>query len=101
MQALGLQTYVWNNNLRSTFLLAGFPVLLLLMVFALELGALATGLLPSQGGFEADVGSALSLMAASTPIALGVALVWFAIAYLFNQVIIDAATGARKVERSD
>jgi heat shock protein HtpX len=101
MQALGLQTYIWNNNLRSIFLLAGFPVLLLVMVFGLELAALVTGLLPSQGTFEGDVEFALGLMAASTPVALGVALVWFAIAYLFNQVIIDAATGSRKVERKD
>jgi heat shock protein HtpX len=40
-------------------------------------------------------------MVASAPTAILVALVWFAIAYLFNQVIIDVATGARKVERAD
>ena len=28
MQAVGLRTYIWNNNLRSAFLLAGFPLVL-------------------------------------------------------------------------
>ncbi len=34
MQAVGLQTYIWNNNLRSIFLLAGFPFLLFLLLYA-------------------------------------------------------------------
>ena len=29
MQAVGLQTYIWNNNIRSVLLLIGFPILLL------------------------------------------------------------------------
>ena len=37
MQAVGLQTYIWNNNLRSIFLLAGFPVLLLVLLFNLTM----------------------------------------------------------------
>ena len=35
---VGLQTYIWNNNIRSALLLIGFPVLLLGMVFFLTLG---------------------------------------------------------------
>src|SRR5260221_14106012 len=101
MQAVGLQTYIWNNNIRSVLLLAGFPVVLLGMIFILELGMLWSGLLPPQGSASADMAYALGLMAASAPIVIAVALVWFAIAYLFNQVIIDAATGSRKVERKD
>ena len=97
MQALGLQTYIWNNNLRSLLLLVGFPILLIAMICSLELGAAAAGLLPSHDeGF-----SLIGLMAASAPGALAVAAVWFVIAYLFNQVIIDIATGSRPVERKD
>ena len=43
MQAVGLQTYIWNNNIRSAVLLAGFPVLLLGMVFFLVLGMIWGG----------------------------------------------------------
>ncbi|HWA60718.1 MAG TPA: M48 family metallopeptidase [Caulobacteraceae bacterium] len=98
MGSVGLQTYIWNNNLRSLFLLAGFPVLLIGIVCSLELGAAVAGLLPppDEGG-----PSLLGLMAASAPGAILVAGVWFVIAYLFNQVIIDIATGAHAVERKD
>ena len=46
MQALGLQTYIWNNNIRSALLLIGFPILLLGMVFCLTLGMIWAGMLP-------------------------------------------------------
>ena len=32
VQAVGLQTYIWNNNLRSTLLLIGFPLLLITQI---------------------------------------------------------------------
>jgi heat shock protein HtpX len=101
MPAVGLQTYIWNNNLRSAFLLAGFPVLLLGIVFALTLGMIWAGMLPPTGSAGGDVAEALSFMAISAPAAIAVSLVWFVIAYVFNQSIIDVATGARKVEPSE
>ena len=33
--ATGLRTHIWNNNLKSVLLLAGFPVLLMLRLFFL------------------------------------------------------------------
>ena len=41
--AVGLQTYIWNNRLKSVLLLAGFPFLLLLICFALALVIAALG----------------------------------------------------------
>lgn len=35
LTAAGLRSHIWNNNLRSVLLLAGFPVLLVLMGLAL------------------------------------------------------------------
>jgi heat shock protein HtpX len=96
MEAIGLQTHIWNNNLRSAFLLAGFPVLLLLMVYVLVLGMIGAGYLPAQGG---DAATAAVYMLAAAPLAIGVSLVWFAIAYFANTAIIDAMTGARPVTR--
>ena len=43
VQAVGLQTFIWNNNARSLFLLAGFPVLLALLWFAVQLILLGSG----------------------------------------------------------
>jgi heat shock protein HtpX len=101
MQAVGLQTYIWNNNIRSVLLLAGFPVLLLGMVFCLEMGMIWGGLLPASGSFAADVGYALRLMIGSAPVAIVVAAIWFVIAYVFNGAIIDMATGAKPVSREE
>ncbi len=89
MGAVGLQTHIWNNNLRSGFLLAGFPVLLLVIVWALT------------AVFVGNMGMAFQLMVISAPAAIVVSLVWFVIAYFSSQTIIDLATGAKKVERKD
>ena len=97
MQALGLQTYIWNNNIRSILLLIGFPILLLGMVFFLTLGAIWARVLPDGAG--GPIPSALGIMAGAAPLALIVAGVWFVIAYFFNQAIIDFATGSRPVTR--
>ena len=99
MHAVGLRTYIWNNNIRSGLLLAGFPVLLLGMVYAMTLGLMAGRMLPTTGTAGGDMAYAAGLMAASAPLALTAAAIWFAIAYVFNQSIIDMATGARKVGR--
>jgi heat shock protein HtpX len=100
MHAVGLRTYIWNNNIRSGLLLAGFPILLLGMVYVITLGMIGARMLPTTGTAGGDLAYAAGLMAASAPLAILVAGIWFAIAYFFNQSIIDMATGARKVERS-
>ena len=101
MQAVGLQTYIWNNNIRSVLLLIGFPFLLLGMVFFLTLGMIWARMLPSGDGYGGAIPYALHLMIAAAPLAIVVALVWFAIAYVFNQAIIDFATGSRPVTRTE
>ena len=94
MGAVGLQTYIWNNNIKSTLLLAGFPVLLLGMVYALVLLLMGFGYLP------ADVPPG-ELMLRFAPLSIGAALVWFVIAYFSYQTIIDVSTGAHPVSRQE
>ncbi|WP_269513631.1 M48 family metallopeptidase [Brevundimonas subvibrioides] len=102
MAAVGLQTHIWANNTRSTLLLIGFPVMLTLVLFGLELVLMGFGFLPNSGGtLGQDIGLALSMLAGTIPLAVVVALIWFAIAWFGNQAMIDAMTGARKVERRD
>lgn len=99
--AYGLQTHIWNNNGKSVLLLAGFPVLLLLLTYALFLlyagfmGLGAAGVDPNIGPFV----WAAKALAESWPWALAGAILWFGIAYAFYQNIIDAATGAKPVTR--
>lgn len=100
--AFGLQTHIWNNNWKTVLLMAGFPVLLLLVTYALFL--LYAGLTGTYVGNDPVAGYFIwagDALAGAWPFALIGALVWFAIAYLFYQGIIDAATGARKVERRE
>jgi heat shock protein HtpX len=103
MAAYGLQTHIWNNNWKSVLLMAGFPLLLLILTYGLFLlFAGAAGV--SVPGADAEMAPfiwAADALANAWPYALVGAGVWFAIAYLFYQSIIDAATGARKVERRD
>jgi heat shock protein HtpX len=94
MGAVGLQTYIWNNNIKSTLLLLGFPVLLLGMVYAFVLMLMGFGYLPP------DVPPG-QVMLGSAPLAIGAALVWFVIAYFSYQTIIDVSTGAHPVSRQE
>lgn len=101
MGPVGLYTHIQANNTRSVILLAGFPVLLTGLVWALTAGLMGAGVLPSTGSVAGDLARATQLLVVSLPLAVGVSLVWFAIAYYANQTIIDLATGARPVSRQD
>lgn len=95
LKSYGLKTYIWNNRLKSLFLLAGFPVLLLLICFAFALVLSALDSPDVISGF----GRAFELVPALVPIAIVGALIWFVIAFFANTAIIGAVTGARKVDR--
>jgi heat shock protein HtpX len=93
MQAVGLRTHAWNTAIRSVLLLAGFPVLLTMMGYAAAL-LIVAGDAPSvrQGMIQAA-----RLLPVIVPAALALACLWFAIAWLAHNVILDLVTGARRV----
>lgn len=98
--AYGLQTHIWNNNWKTVLLMAGFPVLLLLLMYGLFLGY--AGLTGTYYGNDPMTGYFIwagDALAGAWPFAIAGAILWFGIAYAFYQNIIDAATGAKKVER--
>jgi len=100
--AYGLQTHIWNNNWKTVLLMAGFPVLLLLLTYGLFL--LYAGFTGTFVGNDPVSGYfiwAADALAGAWPFAIIGAGVWFAIAYFAYQGIIDAATGAKKVERRE
>ncbi|MBU4039221.1 MAG: M48 family metallopeptidase [Alphaproteobacteria bacterium] len=100
MGAVGLQTHIWANNTRSLLLLAGFPVLMIFIIYGLQLVLMGFGFLPGTGrGLGDDMALAASWLGGTIPLAFIVAGIWFAIAYFGSQTMIDAMTGARKVER--
>lgn len=102
MGAVGLKTHIWANNTRSVLLLAGFPVLMVGVLYGAQLILMGLGFFPgSGGGLGEDMVLAASGLSYTVPLALVISAIWFVIAYLGHQAMIDAMTGARKVERRD
>ncbi|MEZ5920469.1 MAG: M48 family metallopeptidase [Parvularculaceae bacterium] len=99
MGSYGLATHIWNNNLKSTLLLAGFPVLLLLLNYGLNVGLVGLtrdDLTPGQG-----LVLAFQYMRESWPFAFFGAAIWFGIAWASHQALINMSTGARGVTREE
>ncbi len=99
MGAFGLQTHIWSNNFKSVLLLLGFPILLLVLIFALFL--LVVGLGGNANSLAAAIPEALALMQRYWVFALIAAGGWFVIAGLFHQQMINAAVGAQGLSRKD
>lgn len=95
MRAVGLRTYIWNNAWKAALLLAGFPVLLLLICYAVALLFIED----SADSFLSGLRQAAELMPALVPAILVITAIWFGIAWLANQKILDFLTGAHPVTR--
>lgn len=95
--AVGLQTHIWNNQIKSVLLLLGFPLLLLVLLGVLcalvgtPSGVARAAYDPTQAAIDgvARYGHWVILAAA----------VWFAIAWVMHTSIINAVTGAKPVTR--
>ena len=101
--ATGLRSHIWNNNLKSVLLLAGFPVLLILLGLAMTwilFGVAEPAMTGGKGVGATDFWSAeLERLPTIAAWSLGLAGVWFVIAWFFHQSIINASTGARSLDR--
>ncbi len=105
-QILGLKTWIWANNFKSTLLLVCFPFMLALLFFV---GAyiFVYGSQPpnTYGPGEFFNQQTFQLAAALTlqvlPGILGAAALWVLIATLFNGWMISTATGSRSVTRAE
>jgi heat shock protein HtpX len=95
--AFGLRTWIWNNGWKTGLLLAGFPVLLLFIAYAIGLLMIA-GSAPS---FRQGLRDAAGVVPVVLPFALAGTAVWFTIAWFANQRILDGLTGARPVTRAE
>lgn len=100
MGAVGLKTWIWQNNFRSLLLLAGFPFLLVGLVWAVQVGFIGAGVLPSSGSLDGDIAASTAWLAVTAPMALLASGAWYGVAWVGHQGIIDLATGARKVDRA-
>jgi heat shock protein HtpX len=91
MKYVGLQSQIWNNNLKSTILLIMFPAVLLglswLFIYLT---------MPEYSTTEVN----RTFLGVAPWITAGV-LIWFLIAWYANTAIIRSATGARPLERRE
>ncbi|WP_036284307.1 M48 family metallopeptidase [Methylocystis sp. ATCC 49242] len=99
-KAYGLYSHIRANRLRSGFLLAGFVALLFALMFSFALLFEAFGARHGEP-FDYILAHAYDDFRRSWPIGFAAAGVWFAIAYLFHQKMIDFATGASAISRAE
>jgi heat shock protein HtpX len=93
-RAFGLYTHIRANRIKSVLILCGFVVLILVITYALDLVAVAF----SYSNGYLSTGEILSLasrrMREDWIYAVAFSLTWFAIAFMMQSRLIDAATGA-------
>ncbi|MEO1708360.1 MAG: M48 family metallopeptidase [Pseudomonadota bacterium] len=99
MGAFGLQTQIWNNNLKSIVLLVLFPVLLLILLYGLCVGYVA--LSEPVGSTTEGLERALDVLLDVWPTAFIGAGVWFAIAWASHSFMIRKTAGAQSLSRRE
>ncbi|MDR1995399.1 MAG: M48 family metallopeptidase [Azonexus sp.] len=99
MAAYGLYTQIASNKIRSRVLLAGMFLLVYLFVFAGAL--LAEVQLDGRQTVGFYLRAAGGDLLHALPVATLAGAIWVAIAYRFNQAIIDTVTGGRDVTRQE
>lgn len=98
IQAHGLKTHIWNNNLRSVLLLIFFPILLMLVVFALTL---LWANIASDAPADQIMSYAAGRMPSVAPWAIGASGSWFVVAFFGHQKMIEMATKSKSVTISE
>ena len=114
MKYVGLQTQIWRNNRNSILLLCLFPLIILVMVFAVILCLDFFGVLCPivEGGCPEGHATYMKYGILHwpevrhsfwevLPYTLQIVGVWFIIAYCANTAIIRHATHAKPLERKD
>lgn len=104
LSAVGLKTHIWNNNISSIALLLGYPFLLILMVWMFFAGLEWWGKMDARPHIAAQMDpmqAGLEGVANYGHWAVAAAGVWFVIAFLFHQQMINRSTGARPVSRKE
>jgi len=93
MKYAGLNTQIWNNNLKSVVLLILFPVVILGLVWLFVFFV--------QPAAEYRIANANSMFIRSVPwVAIGVML-WFIIAWFSHTTLIARATGSAPLSRKE
>lgn len=103
---VGLKSHIWNNNLRSVILLALYPLLLMVMVwavcFVIGLSENQPHRYSSSGHDEAKaVAFANDILIEYWPMVLTVVLIWFSISWFFHTSMIRKLSHSHPVSRNE
>ncbi len=99
MEYIGLQTQIRRNNIRSTWLLIAFPLLLSAMCWAIVFVIQYKSSLRSEYPFDMDTVNMAFLTV--FPVVLLIVGIWFLIAFKFHNWMIMSATGSKPLERME
>lgn len=91
MKYVGLQTQIWRNNLKSSFLLVAFPALLVALTYLLFYFLY----------LEAEIEMVNQQFLSTIPFVLFGVIVWFTIAWFSHSAIIKKATSSMNLERKE
>lgn len=89
---IGLHEQIRSNNLKSSLILAGFPLLILAGVYAFVFFMM--------GGKE-HIDQVNQRFITTIPFVIGGVLIWFFIAYFANSTLIQLASNSRPLERKE
>ncbi len=103
---VGLKSHIWNNNLRSVILLALYPALLMVMVWAV---CFVIGLSENQPQHYSSSGLpeakalafANDILVEYWPMVLTVVLIWFVISWFFHTSMIRKLSHSHPVSRNE
>lgn len=97
--AIGLQTHIWNNNLKSIALLAVYPFLIMGMVWMI--GAVIGFMTIPNASFEQADALAFTIISNYWPLILGGVLIWFIVSYFAHSYMIRKLSHSHPVTRKD
>jgi len=95
--AHGLQTHIWNNNLKSIFLLCLYPIIMIGLVWGASFVVSAMSI--ADGNSVQAQGFANGIVFAYWPIIVTVIVIWFVVSYFFHSFMIRKMSHARPVTR--
>ncbi|MFA5593020.1 MAG: M48 family metallopeptidase [Micavibrio sp.] len=108
LPAKGLQTEIWNNNLKSLFLLGLYPFILAAVFFAAiaafgyfsgHAATFQNGVITPDWGVAGNY--AMAMTVEYWPLILTVVAIWFIVAYFFQTSMIRAMAHSHPVTRKE
>lgn len=97
--AIGLQTHIWNNNLKSIFLLALYPILIAGIIWSVATAVSFVTM--SSPNMEYATGFAGDFVYNNLFLIIAGVVIWFLVAYLFHTKMIRQLSHSHPVTREE